>query len=30
MKMFEPLEKFEVEHIYGIVQSVEDMKYLSV
>ena len=25
MKMFEPLEKFEVEHIYGIVQSVEDL-----
>ncbi|CAM4056002.1 thioredoxin reductase [Streptococcus penaeicida] len=24
MKMFEPLEKFEVEHIYGIVQNVED------
>lgn len=24
MKMFEPLEKFEVEHIYGIVQKVED------
>lgn len=25
MKMFEPLEKFAVEHIYGIVQSIEDM-----
>ncbi|EFR44073.1 thioredoxin-disulfide reductase [Streptococcus pseudoporcinus] len=25
MKMFEPLEKFDVEHIYGIVQKVEDM-----
>lgn len=25
MKMYEPLEKFKVEHIYGIVQKVEDM-----
>lgn len=24
MKMYEPLEKFSVEHIYGIVQKVED------
>lgn len=24
MKMYEPLEKFEVEHIYGIVQRVEN------
>lgn len=25
MKMFEPLEKFHVEHIYGIVEKVEDL-----
>ena len=24
MKMYEPLEKFDVEHIYGIVQKIED------
>lgn len=25
MKMYEPLEKFKVEHLYGIVQQVEDL-----